>query len=213
MQCTQAQSKLDDYIDSELTLDDQYQLATHLQQCADCRYEYKQRQVLQQQLKDLSVPPLRAEFIARVSASLGNGGKSQRRGFIVGFSSAIAASLAIVVIVSSMLLKPVQDVALLTVQLSPNELHKVSLVFNSPVAVTQATMSIELPGNVELAGYPGRRNLTWTTTLQQGNNRLQLPLILHGQQTGRVVTRISHGDKAKTFYLNVDAARKPNIQL
>ncbi len=213
MQCTQTQSKLDDYIDSALTLDEQYQIAAHLQRCPDCRYDYQQRQQLHQQLKDISVPPLRPEFVARVSASLDAADRNQRRGFVNGFSSAIAASLVMVIIVSVILLKPAHDVTLATVHVSPNELQKVSLIFNSPAAVPQATISIELPRNIELAGYPGKRTLSWTTTLQQGNNRLQLPLILRGQHTGRVVTRIRHRDKAKTFYLNVAAMKKSAVRL
>ena len=106
-----------------------------------------------------------------------------------------------------------QDVGLVTVQLVPNEMRQVSLIFNSPSEVAQATMTIELPSNVELAGYPGKRVLTWTTALQQGDNRMQLPLILRNQQTARVITRISRDGKDKTFYLDLNAANTPSVQL
>ena len=213
MQCTHAQTQLDDYIDGELTVDGQYQLAAHLQGCAYCRDEYQQRLSLQQQLRDIPVPPMRPEFVARVSASLGDRGRSHRRGFVTGFGSAVAASVALWFVVTTYLLSPVQNVGLVTVQLVPNEMHKVSLVFNSPQAVQQATMTIELPANVELAGYPGKRTLSWTTNLQQGSNRLRLPVILRDQNAARVVTRITRNGKDKIFYLDLNAADRPSVQL
>lgn len=213
MNCSHVQAHLDDYIDDILTLNEQYQVAAHLQQCSDCRFDYEQRQTLQRQLKDISVPPLRPEFVARVSASLRPEVNNQRRVFMAGFGSAVAAGLIIALLVANPFFKPRQDIGLVTVQVSPNALQKVNLVFNSPRAVTQATMSIELPANVELAGYPGKHRLTWTTTLQRGSNRLQLPLILRNRQAARVVTRISRDGKDKTFYLNLTAKTTPSVAL
>ena len=52
---------------------------------------------------------------------------------------------------------------------------------------------------MELEGYPGRKQLSWQTSLKKGPNVLALPIraIEHGE--GELMARLNYGEKTKTF--------------
>ena len=89
------------------------------------------------------------------------------------------------------------------IKIEPNQVQTVSMVFDSPIAVDDATFRIDLPDNLQLAGAPKRRVIEWKTRLKKGSNRLSLPLIATDARGARLVTRITHGQKVKTFYVDV----------
>ena len=100
--------------------------------------------------------------------------------------------------------------ALVEVAISMSQPTPVNLVFTSTGDLMGARVSLQLPAGIALAGYDGRRELTWTTDLKDGKNVLQLPLVAHAVPTDEIIARLEHGDETKTFRLKVRV--KPTTQ-
>ena len=148
-----------------------------------------------------------------------------RQGFMLGFGSAAAAALAVWVVVGmspgelpdtgsapeqvvasadtgktvadKVAKQPVLSIALNTQQ-------TVRLAFASSESLKGAKITIRLPENVALVGYPGRRQLSWETDLEKGDNLLSLPIIATQVAQGELVADIEYGDRVKTLTLNLD---------
>jgi len=79
----------------------------------------------------------------------------------------------------------------------------VNLVFASTEALNAATLTVSLPDGVELAGFPGQREITWETNLNAGKNLLPLTLIALTPTGGEVLARLQHKDRDRTFRLQI----------
>ena len=73
----------------------------------------------------------------------------------------------------------------------------------SPEALANAEVRVELRGAVGLDGYAGQRELRWSTDLDRGVNQLTLPVVASDASGGQVVVEVIHGDKRRTFVLDV----------
>jgi hypothetical protein len=97
-----------------------------------------------------------------------------------------------------------QNVAVVSLHVIPKQVHKVDLLFNSPVHIRQATLRIELPPGVDIKGYAKRRVLEWQTELKPGANRLTLPIVLEGAHSGGIITAtLRQADKRRVFQLRI----------
>jgi hypothetical protein len=86
------------------------------------------------------------------------------------------------------------------------EPRTVNLVFASTKALDMATLTVTLPAGIELAGFPGQREITWQTSLVEGKNFLPLKLIALSSAGGEVLARLEHDDRDRTFRLRVDVS-------
>lgn len=122
--------------------------------------------------------------------------------FLAGFSTAIAASLAIW-FASTMYQPQFDDASPQVISLAISQVKTVRLVFDAPVDLNDVTLSVVLPENLELEGYGGQKQIVWQTKLTKGQNILALPVtaINHGQ--GELVARLTYGDKTKQFHIIV----------
>ena len=148
-------------------------------------------------------------FESALAVAAREGGRDPRHaartrvGFGVG--SAIAAGLA-VWLVSAVLLKSpdvdrVEPLPGLTMVL--NEARTVNLMFASADALDDATLVVQLPAGIEVEGYAGRREIRWSTRMQQGRNVLPLPLLAINGTGGELIARVEHDGKQKTFRLTI----------
>ena len=75
-----------------------------------------------------------------------------------------------------------------------------------------AEIHVVLTGSIGLQGFAEQRELRWTTDLDRGVNQLTLPLVALGPSGGQVMVEVQHGDKRRTFVVDVqtddDAARR-----
>ncbi len=131
--------------------------------------------------------------------------QTRSRTWGIGVGSALVAGIA-VWLVSGLLLKTPQldrpnKIDGLTIAL--NEARTVNLMFVSADALEDATLVVQLPPGVEVAGYAGRSEIRWSTQLQQGKNILPLQLIATDGHGGELLARVEHASKQKTFRLNV----------
>ena len=86
------------------------------------------------------------------------------------------------------------------------EPRTINLVFASASALDSATLTVILPEGIELAGFPGQREIAWQTSLVEGKNLLPLELIALTPAGGEVLARLEHKDRDRTFRLHVDVS-------
>jgi hypothetical protein len=131
-----------------------------------------------------------------------------RRGYFRGLASgaALAATIAgLAVGVWFWQSAPVAPVAVPEVRIALNERSNVTVTLETPEALVDAEVRVELRGAVGLDGYAGQRELRWMTDLDRGVNQLTLPVIANDASGGQVVVEVIHGDKRRTFVLDVRA--------
>ena len=170
-----------------------------------------QEQELLDMLKEYPVPEAEAGFYDRaLIRAVHKGSRRQRnRWMLAGFGSAIAAGLAIWMITAMLMTTPQLPDAEPTipgVTIAMQQEHTVRLVFSSAQALDSATLTVSLPDGIELAGFPGQREITWQTSLQEGKNLLPLTLIALTPSGGEVLARLEHKDRNRTFRLRVDVS-------
>ncbi len=210
MKCSQINKRLDEIIEGALTPIQQQAVSQHLQNCDGCRNRVETARTLLRNLKELPVMPPRAGFENRVLAFLHpvKPAPQPRIWFAAGFASALLAALVPLVLWQVLLTEPkpaMAPIEVALVQVVPQQVQQVSLVFSSPNNIDTATLSLELPGNIELQGFPGQRHIEWQTSLKRGTNRLTLPLIAQVPTEGLVTASLSRGGETKSFQLRVKA--------
>lgn len=171
----------------------------------------QEEQELLQLLKDYPAPHADAGFYDRALVrAVHKGSRRQRnRWMLAGFGSAIAAGLAIWVITSMLMTTPQlpdAEPAIPGVTIAMEQEHTVRLVFASAEALDSATLTVSLPEGIELAGFPGQREITWETSLKEGKNLLPLTLVALTPAGGELLARLEHKDRNRTFRLRVDVS-------
>ena len=80
-----------------------------------------------------------------------------------------------------------------------NQTQPVKLMFDSRSEIKHAKLTVDLPDNVTLEGYPGRRELSWPTNLNKGKNVLALPIEAVRAGQGELRVELDYNQKVKTF--------------
>jgi len=140
---------------------------------------------------------------------------------MVGFGSAAAAALAVWVVVGmfpgelpdtdnapGQVVASADPVDTVTEQpalsIALNTQQTVRLAFASSESLQGAKITIRLPENVALVGYPGRRQLSWKTDLKKGDNLLSLPIIATQVARSELIANIEYAGRVKTLTLNLE---------
>ena len=170
-----------------------------------------EEQELLELLKDYPVPEAQAGFYdqALVQAAHQGTQRQRNRWLMTGFGSAIAAGLAIWVITAMLMTTPQipdADPAIPGVTIALAQEQTVRLVFASANALDSATLTVSLPEGIELAGFPGQREITWETSLEEGKNLLPLTLIALTPAGGELLATLEHEDRNRTFRLLVEVS-------
>jgi hypothetical protein len=159
-------------------------------------------------LKDYPMPEAAAGFYDQALVrAVHKGSRRQRnRWLMTGFGSAVAAGI-VLAFVSGVFFDtpdvPQLDSNIPGVTMALAEPQTVNLVFSSTEALDGATLTVSLPDGVELAGFPGQREISWTTNLSVGKNLLPLNLIALTPVGGVVLARLEHDHRDRTFRLRV----------
>lgn len=207
----------------------QAEFDAHRAACSACQASYEAEVVLLTALREMPVPAPSADFADRVlrAAIAQKGaqttGHHQRHGFMWGFGSAAVAALALWVVVGVFpgAVSPVGSVSdeVVATNAEPasnthkpelsivlNQQQDIKLAFYSGESLKGAKITIRLPENVALVGYPGRRQLSWTTNLKKGDNLLRLPVIATQIAKGELIADIEFEGRVKTLMLGVEAS-------
>lgn len=160
-------------------------------------------------LRERPVPEPQDGFYDRAMArAMQTGVRRQRnRWLMTGFGSALAAGLAVWLIGGFLMTAPDIDNAVAKipgVSIELEEPRTVNLVFSSATALDTARLTVTLPYGIELAGFPGQREISWETSLTEGRNLLPLKLIALTPSGGELLATLEHDDRNRTFRLQVD---------
>lgn len=212
MQCTTFEQQLDDLLDGVLPAAEQATLQQHQQTCPACRQRYEQALALQAALRRLPVPGPSSGFASRVLERA-----RRRRDAAPGnwLKGAVAAGALISALFAGYLAGNLsgtgENNGAITVTLAPQQVRTVQLAFHSKQALEDVRLTLRLPEQVEIEGYPGRRELSWQTNLAQGSNRLQLPLLVRDRnwRGGELIARLEHPSGRREF--RIQARVSPSV--
>jgi len=120
----------------------------------------------------------------------------------VGVGAALAASIAAAAV---MMLRPFEapPPGAPAVTLAINEERDVNVALSSPEPLSNAEIHVAVSGDIGLRGFAEQRELRWSTDLDRGVNQLTLPIIALGPHGGQVLVEIQHGDKRRSFVVDV----------
>jgi hypothetical protein len=171
----------------------------------------RQDQEIQALLKDYPMPEATAAFYdqALLRATHEGTRRQRNRWLMTGFGSAVAAGLVLWVIGGFFLTTPVVPISepgIPGITMTLEEPRTVNLVFASATALDSAMLTVTLPEGIELAGFPGQREIAWQTSLKEGRNLLPLRLIAVSPLGGEVLARLEHDDRGRTFRLRIDVS-------
>jgi len=171
----------------------------------------KQDQEILSLLRDYPMAEPAAGFYDQALARATHEGtrRQRNRWILTGFGSAMAAGIVLWVIGGFLLATPVvpqPEATIPGIALTLEEPRTINLVFASKSALDKATLTVTLPDGIELAGFPGQREIAWQTSLVEGKNLLPLELIALTPAGGEVLARLEHGDRNRTFRLRVEVS-------
>ncbi|MCW9008062.1 MAG: zf-HC2 domain-containing protein [Marinobacter sp.] len=213
MSCNEIRVDLPAYINNDLSAPALDRVQEHIAACPTCSDWLASERALNRALQEqFSVPAPSPDFHNRVLSSA-RGAVNPTAGWSHGaLGGAIAAALALGIGLG-VFLQPggVADIADPAVALSESASEEpaigiaepveklVRLAFHSGEALEDVTLTLELPPNVEVASWPGQRELSWQVSLDAGENVLSLPLKLLFPGSGELVARLDTGERQKTF--------------
>lgn len=202
MNCTDINTQMNDFLDGQLDTAAVAEFRRHIDGCQQCATQLGEMKALLDGLQQLPIEEPSANLEQRLFGEVRRHYRQSRHGwFGAGFATAMAASLAIwfasTVYLPDMPGEPGSQQQ--TIALALHEQQTVRLLFEAQSDIQQVSLSIGLPANMELSGYPGRRQLSWQTSLKKGQNVLALPIMAVDQGQGELVAELNYGDKTRTF--------------
>lgn len=211
MQCSELRPNLNSLVDNELDADTTDALLRHAAECGECGPLVTDSRELKALLAEYPAPQAPPGFYDRaIARAILRGGRSERRRWILtGFGSAVAAGLAIWLLGAVFFATPparVPGLDIPGITMTMAEPRTVNLMFASEQRLATARLTLMLPEGVELAGFPGQREISWETSLNPGKNLLPLTLIARSAAGGEILARLEHDDRTRTFRLRVDVS-------
>ena len=186
------------------------ELMAHLKTCEPCR-DYAQELRLTRLLANTPVPAMREGFADQALARAWELGQHQqatrpiRRYAVVGMAASLLLGVLLVSQWSTISTPVVQPTTMAQVEVAPAITRDVQVRLVSKEALPDATITIQLEGDVALTGYPGQQTLKWQTAIVAGNNQMSLPVSLKGSNAhGGVITiEVRSGDASKALQFKV----------
>ena len=184
------------------------QLIGHLAACGDCRDALAALDALHA-IRTTPVPQPSTKAITRIIET-GTAGSRIAAFRPYGFWTGAAAGAAAAGVVAALLLTVTEpggrpDAFVPQVAIASYRPGLVNIGIESAVALAGAEIHVVLRGAIELEGFEGQRDIRWTTDLERGINELSLPVLANGLGGGQLIVEVYHGDKLKSFTVDVRA--------
>lgn len=216
MNCTDINQHIDGFLDQELSVLQTQAFEQHVSHCGECTEKVDAERQLRSVLHGIPVPPPSADFRKRVFARVREEYPSEPQHhyalpFATGFASVAVFGLTLWLMGGMQATSPVNEPAQV-ITVAMNGPQSVRLIFDAETDIQQAELSVDLPENVSLAGYPGRNRLSWQTSLHKGQNVLELPVQATNEGRGELHTQLSYHNKVKTYHFVVDAQGNGSIK-
>lgn len=208
MNCIKIRKNLHNFQDKTLSDQDRVAFQLHLDHCPQCQEAMRQEDELLSGLRSLPVPQPSPDFVTRSFATARAKHRKQRiKQQSPYWGGALAACLALLLMIAGPFNHSMPEGLSVRqeINLKIDEQRLVQVVVHVPREMLLADVVIELPSQVEVAGFPGLRELRWNTTLHKGKNLLTLPLIARAGGSVQLITHISHESKSKmlSFVMNI----------
>lgn len=208
MNCEETRALFDDYAAGALPDAANRSIEFHLRNCRGCRQVADQEHRLRTALRSMPAPDMPPGFSRRALSAARVRGRRHRarphyRWFGAGFASAMAAAVLGWGVLVALL--PHDPVAA-KLSMAVNQVRTVGLVIDAPEQLKGVEVSMHVPENVELVGFPGRRYLSWKTDLDRGRNVLSLPILATEQGEDELLVSLLHERKSKTFRVRLGVA-------
>ena len=198
MNCNDFTIQLDNYLDADPAAD-LSALQQHVDNCEHCQQTLSEACAIREALAELPFEPASSGFEQRVLAEVRRQHKdSHKHHFIAGFGTAMAASLALW-FASTLFIPGTSTQPTESINVAMHSISTVKLMFEVPNELADVTLSVKLPANVELQGYPGQQQLSWKTSLKKGQNVLALPVLAIEAGSGEMVAQLTYGNKTKSL--------------
>jgi len=209
MDCEQTHDRLAAMNDDSLADDEQRALTSHLQACPECRLAAQGVAALQAvRMQPQASPP--DELFDRImhrttTVSAGRRPVLNRFWMGAGFGGALAASIMMAVMMSGLLPMTPQDTAEPSrLQVSLGVPREFNVAIDLERDLPDATITVVLSGDIEIDGYAGRKELSWTADLQAGVNKLTLPILATSENGGQLLVKVDHNNRQRRFTLKLD---------
>jgi anti-sigma factor RsiW len=200
MNCWETRLRLDDYLDTRLDHASMRAVEAHLAECANCSAHLRVERLLRERLRELPAPPPSEYLGVRLLATV----RARRPAGRPRPVYRVLAAAALLSVIAGGVLLDLRPSRPAVVTVAGGSVQRLQLVFNSPGALSGVTLHVGLPEGVELAQYPGVRELTWQADLKPGPNLLALPVIVRGGG-GTVLASVSLGEERRQFTVEVQA--------
>ena len=188
----------------------QNELATcmdHVESCSDCSDALRGAEALfALQGRDTDVTPtgLFARVMDKVTDAPAQRESSHRFWWGAGFGGAIAASFFAAALALGWFGNiTTHEPEMAEFLIALHEPREMDIAIETGQPLQGATITILLSGDVELDGFPGRRELTWTEDLAAGINRLRLPVIAMREGGGQMIVRLTHPLSEQVFIIRL----------
>lgn len=99
---------------------------------------------------------------------------------------------------------PREEALAITVAL--HEEREIGLELESQRRIEEAIFTVRLPEGLELAGYPGQREIRWHGHLESGRNLLVLPIRAQAGRGGELIAHIADTERQRTLTLRMEVA-------
>jgi hypothetical protein len=181
MNCEEFRNLWSDWHDGHDDADDAA-MVRHRDTCPECARHDRQMRALLDGLATLPLP--------------GEQEQPERAGWAAPRWAALAATLVIGIALGLVLAQregPASTPEAAPVELAVAGEQRIAIAGESPRRYDDVEFTVQLPEGVELAGFPGQREVRWTGSLSEGRSRLRLPLRVSSDAWGgELVARIRH---------------------
>jgi putative zinc finger protein len=220
MTCRQFHQLVDRLVVGDLPPHEQDELREHAAACPDCAELWEIEKHLNAGITAQGIPEPSKDFESRIR----NLALSEQKPSISGswakpvMGSAIAATLAMGLFFGMQMTQtgadqPKPELASTNVQNEKTapQSKSVRLAFNSPTAMDNVTLTLEMPAHAELTPFPGRQTVSWKVDLKAGDNILNLPVNVLFPGSGKLVAHLDNGTRRKTFTTPIPGITEPTL--
>ncbi len=208
MNCEDVIEQLVETDEDALSVLEQSKLVAHLSDCEACQDALRGAKALRM-VRKLPVRSAPDGLFDRVMshATQSTGSSARRSQFWIGaaFGGLLAAGVAIAVVTLGIFRAPsssLPEVPVVTMALG--EQQEVNIAIDAEKDLPGTTINILLSGGFEIAGFGKQRELSWTTDLAKGVNRLALPLFAVSDSEGHLIVRLEHEGTRRVFRVNLN---------
>jgi len=209
MNCEDVIELLVETEEDALSVLEQSKLVAHLSDCESCQDAVRAANAL----RIVKRQPVRSapdglfnRIMIHTTHATGSRTRSSQFWIGAAFGGLLAAGIAIVVVTLGIFRAPelaLPEVPVVTMALG--EPQDVSIAIDAEKDLPGTTVNVVLAGGVEIVGFGDRRELSWSTDLEKGVNRLALPLLAVDGSGGHLIVRLEHEGTERIFRVDLKA--------